>query len=196
MKVSQDHVKIAKFVAGAIGLEPHVYPYYDNDRDSSIDVLDLVDPLDRNVKFYCSVGVSDCPNIIEMKDGSTINIPVELLIAAYKDFEKAPNILSTCGFYMINDRRECQPGSVYKRMVETYYPGSDMKHIMFTRPFLWEDKLEPLQVGDKNVSFLLCIPVSDAELEYRNDNGVNALESLLFGQKNIDIFDLDRKSVL
>jgi len=43
--------------------------------------------------------------------------------------------------------------------------------------------------------FLLAIPISDAELQYKNQNGLSALESI-FEEKNVDIFDLDRASVL
>lgn len=46
-----------------------------------------------------------------------------------------------------------------------------MKHLYFTAPYLWEDKLEDFRVDDKVVNFLLAIPISDHELEFKNKNG-------------------------
>ena len=70
-----------------------------------------------------------------------------------------------------------------------------MKHVFFTSPFLWENKLESLKLETKTVNWLLGIPISDAELDYRNENGVDALERL-FEEKGIDVFDLERISVV
>src|ERR1700754_3435937 len=110
---SADNIKLGKFVAGALGFEPHVYPYYDKTEDNKLSILSLLDPIDKTVGIYCTIGVSDFPNII-----NSTNIPVELLLAAYKEFDKAPNILSTCGFYISKDRFECRPGTVFMRMIE------------------------------------------------------------------------------
>jgi hypothetical protein len=76
-----------------------------------------------------------------MKDGSFKNLPVELMMAGYKLFDKIPNILSSCAFYLIKNKWTCQPNDIWKSMVEMYYTSSDMNHILFTPPFLWEDKL-------------------------------------------------------
>lgn len=46
---SQDDIKMARFIAGAIGIEPAVYPYYDDSRTNQLDILKLTDPIDNNV---------------------------------------------------------------------------------------------------------------------------------------------------
>ena len=194
MEVSQDNIKIARFVANAIGFKPQVFPYWDDDKKHSIDILDLVDPLDSNKKFYCTIGISDFPNLIDMKVGEE-NIPVELLITGYKEFDKVPNILSTCGFFIMKNRWTSQPGSIFKDIVQTYYADVDMKHIMFTSPFFWQDKLQPLELESKVVNWLLAVPISDKELLFKNENGVAALEAL-FDKKETDVFNLNRKSVV
>lgn len=76
-----------------------------------------------------------------------------------------------------------------------YYEDSEMKHLIFVSPFLWENKLMPLDLGTKTVNWLLCIPISENELEYRMKNGASALEDL-FQEKDIDIFDINRNSVI
>lgn len=81
------------------------------------------------------------------------------------------------------------------RIVDMYYEESEMKHIMFVSPFLWEDRMAPLHLETKTVHWLLGTPISDKELEYRMKNGASALEDM-FQEKDIDIFDINRKSVI
>jgi hypothetical protein len=184
---SQDDIKMARFIAGAIGFEPAVYPYYDDSRTNQLDILKLTDPIDNNVGIYCTIGVSNYPNLVGEK-----NIPVELLLTAYKKFDKAANVLSTCGFYITKDRFECSLGGVFMRMIQFYYKDIEMKHIFFVEPFLWAEKLYQMHLENKEVNFSLCIPISDKELEYKLEKGSSALENLL--QKNkTDIYDLERK---
>ena len=191
---SPDNIKMAQFVAKAIGIEPNVYPYYDDNRDNKLSILSLIDPIDRNVGVYMTIGVSDHENLVDVPGGKQ-DIPVELFLACYKQFDKAPNILSTIGFYITKDKYECRPGNVFKHMIDIYYKNTDMKHVYFTEPFLWQDKLESLQLENKEVNFLLIIACSDAEVEYKLKNGNEALEQLL-QDKGIDIYDLNRKSVI
>jgi antitoxin YqcF len=44
--------------------------------------------------------ISDAENKIEMKDGKLEKISVELLMIADKKYDRIPNIISTCGFYV------------------------------------------------------------------------------------------------
>lgn len=194
MQPSPDNVKMAQFVAQAIGIEPHVYPYYDNDRSHELHILQLTDPIDPNVGINMTVGLSDHENLVAVEGGHQ-NIPIELFMASYKEFEQAANVLSTTAFYIWKDKYECRPGNVFKHMVDMYIKDTDMKHIYFTQPFLWEDKLDQLQLGSKKVAFLLMIPCSDAEVHYKLQHGDDAFEQLL-QDNDIDIYDLNRKSVI
>lgn len=69
-----------------------------------------------------------------------------------------------------------------------------MKHILLTTPFLWENLIN-IETDQKVVTWLSLVPISEAELEYLDDNGSDALESL-FEENSIDIFDIYRESVL
>jgi len=195
MTPTSENREYAQFFAKAIGINPTVFPYYDNDKTNSVDILSVDDPLDKNVTFYSTVGLSDFPNEIEMKDDSMLNIPVELLMTGYKKYDKIGNILSTTSFYISKNSWQCQPGTVFKDIVTDYY-NSEMKHIMFIRPFLWEDKLSDLQFGNKKIQCLLCVPISDKELQFKEKNGQDILEDILFGQKEIDIFNIERESAI
>ncbi|MDR2271515.1 MAG: suppressor of fused domain protein [Sphingobacterium sp.] len=78
---TSENKEYEQFFAEAIEINPSVFPYYDNDKTNSIDTLNVNDPLDENVTFCSTIGLSDFPNKIEMKDDSLLNIPVELLMA-------------------------------------------------------------------------------------------------------------------
>ncbi|MCS4533828.1 suppressor of fused domain protein [Neisseria montereyensis] len=187
--------QIAKYLHPILGINPNFRRYWDEDEKNYLDILNVEDPMDASVNFWGTIGVSHFPNPIELKDGGTKNISVEILMSGLKIYDNIPNILATCGFYITKNKWEVQPGSVFMRMVDMYYSQLEMSHIMFVSPFLWEDKLQPLKLDSKTVHWLLAIPISQSELDYRNNNGLDALESLL-EEKNADIFDLNRKSVI
>ncbi|MMZ71657.1 Antitoxin YqcF [compost metagenome] len=70
-----------------------------------------------------------------------------------------------------------------------------MKHMLFVPPFLWEEQLQTIDFQDKKVAWLLAVPISENEYLFAQEYGSNKLEDL-FEQKQIDIFDIERKSVL
>lgn len=76
-----------------------------------------------------------------------------------------------------------------------YHPNKEMKHVLFTEPYLWEDKLRGFTAGGEAVRFVLAVPIAQNELEYKAKFGLDALETLL-EERETDIFDLGRKSVV
>ncbi|TZF99409.1 suppressor of fused domain protein (plasmid) [Chryseobacterium panacisoli] len=194
-QASEENKKLSNYITNIVGINKMIDRHYDKDEKNFFDIFTCDDPLYPRIKIYGTIGLSDYPNKIEMDDNRFKNIPIELLIAGYREFKMLDNILSTSGFYIINNGWECQPGSVFMRIVEMYFETSEMKHIMFISPFLWEDKLQPLKLDTKTVHWLLCIPISDEELEYKMENGTSALEDI-FQEKDIDIFDINRKSAI
>lgn len=186
---------MARFIAGAIGIEPNVWPYYDDDRSHELSMLKLTDPIEQGVGIYSTIGLSDHENNVEVT-GGVQNIPVELMMAVEKRFDKAANILATSAFFVMKDKYEARPGSVFKHMVTYYYKNIDMKHIYLVEPWLWEEKLDQLTLDTKKVAFLMLVPISDAEVDYKLQHGDKALQELLFEEHQIDFYDLKRKSVL
>jgi hypothetical protein len=89
----------------------------------------------------------------------------------------------------------CYPGSALPDYVREYYPSTTVPHLYFTTPFLWEGSLVSLDCGNKTVSWLLAMPISDAEIGFLTDRGDDALEDL-FETHQIDIFDLNRPSTV
>ncbi|MCS3531161.1 hypothetical protein M2373_002576 [Chryseobacterium sp. JUb7] len=117
------------------------------------------------------------------------------MISGYSAQDKVGNILSTSAFFCIKDQWKVSEGVVFEKLVEMYYPTSEMKHVYFTTPYLWEDKLEDFMVQNEEVHFLLAIPISELEFELFKQKGSDALETLL-EENEIDIFDINRKSIL
>jgi hypothetical protein len=191
--VSTENKELAKYVTTIVGINRTVQRHWDDKNENCIDIFTCDDPTDSEVKFYGTIGLSDYPNIVEMENGNK-NIPVEMLMTGYKVYDKIPNILSTCAFYISKNKWNCQYGSVFMRMVDFYYK-KEMRHIMFVSPFFWEGKLEPLKLESKTVNWLLAIPISELELQYKIKHGLENLQSL-FEKNGIDVFDLERKSVL
>lgn len=194
-EISEENKKLSNYITNIVGVNKMIDRYYDENEKNFIDIFTCDDPLYPAIKICGTVGVSDYPNKIEMNDNSFINIPIELLIGGFTESSELANIISTAGFYITKNGWECQPGSVFMRIIEMYFETSEMKHIMFISPFLWQDKLKPLKLETKTVHWLLCIPISDKELEYKMKNGASSLEDI-FQEKDIDIFDINRKSVI
>ncbi|MCX2584178.1 suppressor of fused domain protein [Pedobacter sp. MR22-3] len=184
--------QIAKYIAPILGINPTARRHWDEENKKSIDIFTVIDPLHTNIQFHGTLGVSEA----QLKINNEIqNFSLELIIGADKEFTDTPNILATCGFYIIKDHWECKPGAVFMDMVKMYYDSLEMKHIYFNVPFVWDDKLKPLQLPDKKIVWLLAIPISDKELKYKTENGDKALQEL-FKKHQIDVFDLNRKSIV
>lgn len=192
MNVSADNKTIAKTLANALGLNPSVRRYRDDINELDLALFSCTDPIDANVQFYGTVGLSDYPTY---QDGKEFPTRVEVLGAAYKEAEYFPNVLSTIGFYSIREKFFCSPGSVLPNAVKMYDEQSLLPHILFSPPYLWEDKLQTLRFDTKTVAWVLAVPISENELRYKEEHGTAALEQLL-EENEVDIFDLHRKSVV
>jgi len=190
-EVADDHKAIAKYIAPILGVDPKAARYWDDARETHLDIMDVCDPTDDRVKFYGTIGVSD-KNVTVA--GVEQEFGLELIIGSSQELAFLPNILSTCGFYIVKDGWECRPGSVFEQMVEIYSSDYEMKHVYFSAPFFWEDKLQPLNVSGRKVVWLLAVPFSDSELQYLKTNGDDAFEDLM-AQNNVDVLDFSRQPI-
>jgi len=184
-KPSEYKKEFYKKLSPILGICSKVIGYGDETNTTEVDMLSCIDPIDNNVTFY---------GILALNEQASHN-EFEILMASYTKNEYIPNILSTCAFFIIKNDWKIQHGTVFEKMVEEYYPKSDVQHIYFTQPYIWEDKLEDFQINEKYVKFLLAVPITDKELEYINQNGYEEFENRL-EENNVDIFDIKRKSII
>ena len=69
-----------------------------------------------------------------------------------------------------------------------------MSHVLLVDPFVWPKSLPNLRFEDKAVAWLQSVPMSDGELKYSEENGLDALHDL-FSERQIDVYNLDREPV-
>jgi antitoxin YqcF len=130
-----------------------------------------------------------------LKNGEECPTRLELAGACASSDQFFANVLAASAFCIIQTQRLYSPGSVMPSYVREYYPSTTVPHLYLTAPFLWEDALKTLDCGTKKVSWLLVVPISDAENAFLDENGDAALEDFLQEQQ-IDVFDLSRQSVV
>ncbi len=167
-----------------------VINYYNDDKSKSIELGIVQNALGNGIKSVCTIGLSKT-NINKVTKEKKLR--VELLSASYEnDNGLCENILSTIAFDIM-DLEDCKPDFIIKNTVSIYKKDIDMKHILFYDPFLWETSI--LEIDDLIVTWLLLIPISDNELDYIDNYGIEKLIDL-FAEKSINLFDINRKSVI
>ncbi|WP_152657041.1 suppressor of fused domain protein [Oceanobacillus sp. CFH 90083] len=191
MSISSENKIIAKSALQAFGGKPQVSKYWDEGNVSNIDMLSTADRPYEGITSYSTIGLSDY-SIEYTVDGTPLRI--EIVGTSASEYKHFPNVLATCAFCVINSNFLVSHGKVLRDMLKMYYPNSEMKHVLFVSPFLWED-LKTLDFLNKKVAWLLAVPISENEYIFAQEKGTDSLEEL-FEEKEIDIFDLERKSIL
>ncbi len=190
-EITESNRTIAQTAADVFDGEPRLHRFYDDDRKSHVDILQCADVPEKGVTSYSTVGLSDAPLFL---DGEEYPTRLELVGACASEFENFANVLATSAFNVINTHWFCAPGMIYPEVFAMYQPEGPMRHVLFVPPFLWED-LRTLTLPDKTVAWLLAIPISEAEMQFAEEHGPDKLEDL-FVEKQIDIYDFERLSVL
>ena len=157
--VSNDKKRIAKVVSTVFGNTPKIWEYWDNNNIKNIDILTVENSPMEFISSHCTIGLSDYSTGYTVEDKS---LRVEIVGAFASDYEYAPNILATCAFYVMNSNLKIFHGEILLNVVNEYYPESDMKHILLSTPFLWDD-LHTLDFPEKKIAWLLAIPISEKE---------------------------------
>ncbi|PEK56603.1 suppressor of fused domain protein [Bacillus pseudomycoides] len=192
MGISNESKIIAKSALKAFGGNPVVSKYWDDNSISNIDILSTGDKPCEGVTSYSTIGLY-MHSIGRSIDGKSLR--VEIVGASATTYNNYANVLATCAFCVINSKMPIYPGQIFLDVLKFYYPNSEMKHMFFVPPFLWEDQLQTIDFPDKKVAWLLAVPILEKEYLFAQQNGSNKLEDL-FEQNEIDIFDIERESVL
>lgn len=192
MSIPNESKTIAKMASQAFGGERKVYRYWDNDDNSSVDILSAVNRPYEGITSFSTIGLSNhsINYVVEEKP-----LRIEIVGACATKTEYFPNVLSTCAFNIINSGYSCAPGTIFRGVINMYYKNSEMEHVMFAPPFLWDESLKRIDFPNKLVVWLLAVPISEKEYLFAKENGTDQLESL-FEDEQIDIFDIERGSVL
>ncbi|NUM59011.1 MAG: suppressor of fused domain protein [Bdellovibrionaceae bacterium] len=189
--VTEDDKKIAKTVLSAFkGGSPVVRNYFNDSHDVSVDILSVVGTPDVDISSYGTIGLSDYPMLECGKKNPT---RLELCGAALSSFTLFPNILSEAAFTIIKSSEVWRPGHFLKNIVGHYELESSLRSLYFTTPFFWEEDLHELNLNGKAINWLMCFPISDAELGYLEKYGEAQFENMLEAA-GVNVFDTSRSS--
>jgi hypothetical protein len=188
---SEDEIKVARNIAKIFGGKPIVYDYFHDTLDLSLGILSSENTPEDGVTSYGTIGLLNTPFVWGDGEFQTRLELVGVCMTEEKDFA---NILSSAAFNIMRSKKLCYPGTVMPAYVAEYYPNTHLPHLYFTSPFIWPD-LTTSELGNIKVSWLLVIPISEAEYAYLKENGDDKFEDLL-EEKEAAIFDLHRPSVV
>lgn len=190
--VSNDNKAVAKTVAATFGGSPRVVEYVDAGGASRVAILHSADHPWPGTTSYCTIGLSD------VSIPRDVNPPLGVELLAVADSACHPRFaeaLSTAAFFWINDGWEPEPGACFREVLRVHLPETRLPHFFLTDPYLWEREFGSRVIGAKTVAWLLAVPISEAEADYAEERGPEALEDLL-ERHSVDITDLGRASVV
>lgn len=190
--ITNENKIIAKTAASIFGGQPKVEEYWDENENSSVDLLTCKGAPQKSRNSYSTIGLSDFPL---MSDENDLGIGIELLGACESSCDEFSNIMTTASFYIINSQWLCTPGTIFPNIVSMYGCSSTMQHLLFVPPSLWSEEFKTIEFETKTVAWLMVIPISEADYSFADMEGSDKLEDL-FVEKKIDIFNIERPSVV
>lgn len=191
MAASDVNKALARKIAGAFGGKPSVSRFHDDAKASFVDILTCADRPQDGVNSYSTLLLSDHPLY---KQGRDTGIQIALVGACEAGRDQFRNVLATAAFCVVNSRWFCAPGIIFPDVVGSYFKEGALKHLLFVSPFLW-DNLLTIDLQERKVSFLQVVPIAEAEMRFAEKKGPDALEDM-FEKEQIDVFDLERESVV
>lgn len=182
--------EVAKKEITVLQGEPSVIEYYNESESKTIDILSCKNSIQEGICAYATIGLNKINIGLEVDLKS---LRIELVGACDIQEETFGNIISSAAFELM-DKKSCFPGLIIENVIQQYIGKTDMKHVLLTAPFLWED-LGTICINEMYVTWLLLVPISENERKYAEEKSSDALEDL-FVECQIDIFDIYRKSVI
>ncbi len=190
--VSEANKIVAQKVAEAFGRYPKITTMWDADNRSSVYVAAVVDSPEKGLTSYSTVNLSDWPLYV---DGHVYATRIEMMGTAPRELELFESAVSTAAFCVIKQKWECYPGAIFPDILAMYDLSATMKHVLFTEPFPNTPLEKSLQLPDRLVTWLMMVPIADSEYEFAKARGWEALGQM-FEDRNIDVWDLERKPVV
>ena len=188
--VSAENKRLARYVVGVFGGTPHATEFAHDTEELTIGILHCADQPCEGVTSYSTIRLSDYPM---RRKGKEFPTRIEIVGACATDDNEFANVIASTAFCIMRTQKFLHPGACMENYVREYFEDTTVPHLYFTAPFLW-DNLETQQCDTKQVAWLMAVPISDAEKRYLDAKGDDALETL-FEKKQIDVYDLWRRSV-
>jgi antitoxin YqcF len=146
----------------------------------------------KGVTSYSTFGLYEHPMI---GPAGEFPVRIELVGACENDVESFPKILASAATCIRETPGVFYPGAIILNRIREFEPLASTQHFLLTTPFLWRERLGSLDLGTRKVSWLLAVPISESEYQYRRRQGEGSLEKL-FEEIRLDIFTLTRSPVV
>ena len=165
--------------------------YYDESERNVVAIVEARETPSRDLETYATASLHDSANLL---DGSDIRI--ELFMVVCKGQSKAGNLVASAAFFVAKDRWLAAPGVVFPNLITEYFPGADVKHVLWVEPFDFPG-LSNFDVDgvDASIHALQGVPITDRELDLFGREGFDALERVL-EEADAPYCDMDRGSVV
>lgn len=194
MSVSDEAQQIARALADAFRVrsatQPEIRRYGDEGDKGTVDLLCCADSPMDGVTAYGTVRLSDHAL------SNAGDLRVEIVGAFPTALPAFANVMAACAFNVINDGAPLRPGMIHGQAMGFPDLSTTLRHVMFVPPFLWGDnRPETLKLSDRTVTWLMAVPITDAERVYAAEHGSHALEQLL-ERENVNILHPNRSSAV
>jgi hypothetical protein len=185
-----DNKTVAKHALGFIGGKPKVDRFYNEDESESVDIMSVDGGEIQGVRTCATIGLNGTDIGLTAKEKT---LRVELIASGTAEAGELGCILATAALEIMEQGR-CFYGMIFPNVISSYMKDTDMKHAVLMSPAYWP-KYYSLEEKDAIVTWLMLVPISEAEKAYIHINGVDAFDRLL-GEKDADVLDYSRKSIL
>ena len=181
--------KLGNTIRSIFGGRSKVVLFGDDDGTNTCFIVSASDCPVNGVTSYASVGLSRIAQEV-----GPLDIEVEIVAACASITPHVDNLVASCVFEGIKNGVNISYGSIIKDIIVQYNISATLKHVTFVAPFLW-DNLNKLEVEGKSIYCLMMLPISDAEISYLVEHGIDALEELFY-ENQIDVYDINRPSAI
>jgi hypothetical protein len=188
MTVSENAKLAARELTRVWREKPRVFRHWIEDESAFIDIASSANTSVAGITSISTVGLCD-------HDLGMGRVRLEIMAAFPTAFAQGANVVATCAFNAFKDRMPTRPDVIHPNAVALYRPETPVPHALLTDPFIWEPGPDILDIPEGKLAWLQIVPISEAERIYAAQRGPDVLTSL-FEQQQIDIFDLERASVV
>ncbi|MCC8068497.1 MAG: suppressor of fused domain protein [Ruminococcus sp.] len=187
-------------VSKTVGGNQKPFSYFKTE-DSSTDILFCKDSPAQNYLTCLTLGLVNQKGKFQ-SNGK--NVRVELLGLSTNELgDTLGKIMATLYKNIVEKNLTCAYGVIYNHVLDELLPNSDMKHILLTTPPLfWKESLGTINLDDDNIlTWLYAMPISENEKNTIVDSGDGFKDAMVhlqeqFTLKNVDVFNLNRKSII
>lgn len=182
--------EIFRYALSFMGGTARVFEYRNSNDSQSVDIMTCQDSLYKKVDVNATIGLSNTPINMVWENKP---VGVELIDFGGKNETVMAHILADVAFQIMRDHH-CQYGEIFTDVFKPYQQNMAVRHVILLSPVYWPD-YKMLVGPDRVISWLLLMPITEAERIYIESHGLNAFEALLEKEKG-DLTDPRRASIV